>query len=110
MNFQECLSKQKVCAITPLIPCERRKIYAMTTRAGLAGLLTGPITTIMVYPLSMAWLYAHLHGWAAGTTCYAWILLPDKKVVDSRNFGNFFRKQVNGWIYFGCVGEWDCRE
>jgi len=35
----------------------------MTTRAGSAGLLTGLITTILIYSLFTTWPDAYLHGW-----------------------------------------------
>jgi hypothetical protein len=45
----------------------------MTTRAGLAGLISGLITTIMIYPLFISWPEAFLYQWPAGSAYPAWI-------------------------------------
>ena len=45
----------------------------MTTRAVLAGLISGLITTIMMYPLFIARPEAFLYQWPVGSTYPAWI-------------------------------------
>jgi hypothetical protein len=49
---------------------KQRKIGTMTTRAGLTGLLTGLMTTIMVYPLFLTWSDAYLYARPG----YIWIV------------------------------------
>ncbi|MGA9397346.1 MAG: hypothetical protein WBV22_03710, partial [Anaerolineaceae bacterium] len=53
--------------------CKWHKIVLMTTRAGAAGLLTGLITTIIIYPFFMTWPEAFLQRLAAGPARPVWI-------------------------------------
>ncbi len=46
----------------------------MTTRAGFAGLLTGLLTTLIIYPLFMASPDVFLDGHTAGSTPLVWIV------------------------------------
>lgn len=45
----------------------------MTTRAGLIGILTGLMTTILIYPLFAAWHSAYPNGVITDTTLHVWI-------------------------------------
>ena len=45
----------------------------MTTRAGWAGLLTGLVLTLVIYPLFTAWTDSYRDGGAADAAVYAWM-------------------------------------
>ena len=59
------------------LPCDwfgkQSKIGDMTTRAGSAGLLTGVLITMIIFPLFTAWQDANLHGELVSATLSAWI-------------------------------------
>ena len=71
-----CQTSRKIDGIFLLQPCCKwHKISLMTTRAGFAGILTGLLTTLLIYPIFIAQPDAILHMGSVDSPGYIWIAL-----------------------------------